>query len=148
MMSGRASWPSPGPSPEVFLYVVAALVVYRVRRRLAALAALAAVSWRFRLFFCLGRHDPLAGFLLPVCRMDGFMMGGMVAVLLKAGHLDRLSRRQAWVVRAGVGAGLAWFIGTTLALTDSKGVFAVLADLPVLGLFFSGVIILIVAGLR
>jgi len=133
-------------SDEVFLYAVAAAVVYRFRRRVAVLAALAAFSWLCRLYFCLVRHEPSVGFFLPLCRMDEFMMGGMVAVLLKGGRLDRLSRFQTWAVRTGVGAGLAWFVGTTLALADSKGSFAMLADLPVLGLFFSCILILIVAG--
>ena len=134
-------------SVEVFLYAVAAAVVFRFRKgRVGILAGLALASWLLRTAATVVFHAYYVCYFLPVCRMDEFMMGGIVAVMLREGRLDGLGSAARTVLRAAVGAGLVFFAGTTLAVVDSKGEFAAVVDFAVLGAFFSAVLILVLAG--
>lgn len=137
-------------SAEVFLYLVAAAVVVLFRRnRIAILLALALLSWVLRVVVSVLLHDPFACFFVPVCRMDGFMLGGIVAILLRDGRVGALSARQIGWIQCLVGACLVFFVGTTLAVVDSKGRFAAVVDFAVLGVLFAAVLLLtLVAGQR
>jgi peptidoglycan/LPS O-acetylase OafA/YrhL len=134
-------------SVEVFLYAVAAAVVYRLRGdRIRILAGLAIFSWALRAVASVVFHDYFICYFLPVCRMDEFMMGGIVAVALRSGQLGRIGRKAMTRLRIFVCACAAFFVGTTLAVTDSKGEFAAVVDFAFLGFFFSAVLVLVLAG--
>jgi peptidoglycan/LPS O-acetylase OafA/YrhL len=133
-------------SAEVFLYVLAAAVVALFKRnRIGILLGLAFISWMLRVFLSVFLHDPFACFFVPVCRMDGFMLGGVVAILLRDGVVGALSARQIGWLRGLVGACLVFFVGTTLAVVDSKGRFAAVADFAVLGVLFASILLLTLA---
>jgi peptidoglycan/LPS O-acetylase OafA/YrhL len=134
-------------SVEVFLYLVAAAVVYGCRgERIRILAGLAMLSWALRAVASIFFHSYFICYFLPVCRMDEFMMGGIVAVMLRNGRLDGIGPRAVMRLRMFVGACLAFFVGTTLAVIDSKGEFAAVVDFAFLGAFFSAVLLLVLAG--
>jgi len=136
-------------SVEVFLYVVAAAVVYGCKGdRIRILAALALSSWAIRAVASVVFHSYLICYFLPVCRMDEFMLGGIVAVMLRKGHLNGIGPKAIMRLRIFVCACIALFAGTTLALTDSKGEFAAVVDFAFLGVFFSAALILVLAGGR
>jgi peptidoglycan/LPS O-acetylase OafA/YrhL len=134
-------------SVEVFLYLVAAAVVFGFRGgRMRILAGLALSSWLLRAVASIFFHSYFICYFLPVCRMDEFMMGGIVAIMLRNGQLNGVSPAKMTGLRAFVFAGVAFFAGTTLAVTDSKGEFAAVVDFAFLGAFFSAVLILVLAG--
>jgi peptidoglycan/LPS O-acetylase OafA/YrhL len=68
---------------EVQFYVAAAVLVlaFRPRTRIAALTTLVVVAYLARVYCVFRANDQAAAYLLPVCRMDGFMMGGIAATL-------------------------------------------------------------------
>jgi peptidoglycan/LPS O-acetylase OafA/YrhL len=74
---------------EVQFYAAACVLVlaFRPRRRIAVLATLVAVAYLARLYYVYLRNDQAAAYLLPVCRMDGFMLGGIAATLFAGGRL-------------------------------------------------------------
>ncbi len=134
-------------SAEVFLYFVAAAVIACCRRhRIRILLGLALLSWALRIVATLRFHDPFICFFVPACRMDGFMLGGVVAILLKNGSLDNVSSRQLVWLRCLVCACLIFFVGTTIAVVDSKGSFAALFDFAFLGVFFAAILLLTLSG--
>jgi peptidoglycan/LPS O-acetylase OafA/YrhL len=134
-------------SVEVFLYVVAAAIVFGYKGdRIRVLAGLALLSWGLRAVASLFFHSYFVCYFLPVCRMDEFMMGGIVAVMLRNGKLKGIGPGAMLRLRMFVCACLAFFVGTTLAVTDSKGEFAAVVDFAFLGVFFSAVLILVLAG--
>jgi peptidoglycan/LPS O-acetylase OafA/YrhL len=77
---------------EVFLYALSFLIICLAPRRtwIRAMAATVAASFACRLFIVMFTGNLLAAYLLPVCRMDGFMIGGAVAVLYAEGRLKPL----------------------------------------------------------
>jgi peptidoglycan/LPS O-acetylase OafA/YrhL len=81
---------------EVFLYGLAFLIICFAsnKNRIRAMAVAAAVSCACRLFVVLFTDNFLAAYLLPLCRMDGFMMGGIVAELYARGQLDSVNPRR------------------------------------------------------
>jgi peptidoglycan/LPS O-acetylase OafA/YrhL len=136
-------------SVEVFLYLVAAAVVYGYRGdRIRILAGLALFSWAIRAVASIFFHSYFICYFLPVCRMDEFMMGGIVAVMLRNGRLNGIGPKTVTRLRIFVCACLAFFVGTTLAVIDSKGEFAAAVDFAFLGVFFSAVLLLVLAGGR
>jgi peptidoglycan/LPS O-acetylase OafA/YrhL len=74
---------------EVLLYCVAFLVVRWVapRGRIRVMLGLAAFSLLARAYFVFVARDNAAAYLLPICRMDGFMLGGTAALLHIGGRL-------------------------------------------------------------
>jgi peptidoglycan/LPS O-acetylase OafA/YrhL len=79
---------------EVFFYGMAFLLVLFVpsRKRIRALVALVALSYLARVYFAIARNDLAAAYLFPVCRMDGFMLGGIAAILYLGGRLPLRAR--------------------------------------------------------
>ena len=74
---------------EVFLYAVAFVVVICAPKKhlVKIVAALAVVSLASRLYIVAIHGDLYAAYLLPICRMDGFMFGGIIALLYSDGRL-------------------------------------------------------------
>jgi peptidoglycan/LPS O-acetylase OafA/YrhL len=74
---------------EVFFYVMAFVIVAWVpaRRRIPVLVGLVALCYLSRLYFVFLRNDLAAAYSLPICRMDGFMLGGITAILYREGRL-------------------------------------------------------------
>ncbi len=74
---------------EVFLYVIAFFVVLWIpaRHRIKALVGLILSSYLARVYCVFVENDLAAAYLLPFCRMDGFMMGGIAAMLHAGGRL-------------------------------------------------------------
>jgi peptidoglycan/LPS O-acetylase OafA/YrhL len=136
-------------SVEVFLYLVAAAVVFWHKGdRIRVLAGLALFSWALRAVASVVFHSYFICYFLPVCRMDEFMMGGIVAIMLRNGQINGIGPRMKTGLWIFTCACLAFFAGTTLAVTDSKGEFAAVVDFAFLGVFFSAVLILVLAGSR
>jgi peptidoglycan/LPS O-acetylase OafA/YrhL len=80
---------------EVFLYVLLLLMVCFIpkRRVLMAMAAAAVTSLVLRVYIAVSGGDLFAAYMLPVCRMDAFMLGGIIAYLYEGGHLARINTR-------------------------------------------------------
>jgi peptidoglycan/LPS O-acetylase OafA/YrhL len=74
---------------EVQFYAAACVLVLalRPRPRIAVLGALVVVAYLARVYYVFRANDQAAAYLLPVCRMDGFMMGGIAATLYSSGRL-------------------------------------------------------------
>jgi peptidoglycan/LPS O-acetylase OafA/YrhL len=131
-------------SVEVFLYAMAAAVVFCFRgQRIRILAGLAVLSWLLRAVASVFFHSYFICYFLPVCRMDEFMMGGIVAIMLRNGQLNGIGPTKIMYLRVFVCACVAFFLGTTLAVADSKGEFAAVVDFAFLGVFFSSVLLLV-----
>jgi peptidoglycan/LPS O-acetylase OafA/YrhL len=80
---------------EVFLYGLAFVIVCLTsnRNRIWVVAAVAVISYTARLYIVLFTGNFLAAYLLPVCRMDGFMFGGIIAHLYTSHTLkDSISK--------------------------------------------------------
>jgi peptidoglycan/LPS O-acetylase OafA/YrhL len=77
---------------EVFLYVLSFIIVCLASRRhqIKAMMAVVAASYCARLYVVFLTHNFLAAYLLPVCRMDGFMIGGIVAFLYSSDRLQEI----------------------------------------------------------
>lgn len=77
---------------EVFLYGLSFLIVCFAPRgiRIRAMLAAVAVSFACRVLVVMFTGNLLAAYLLPVCRMDGFMIGGAVSILYAEGRLKPL----------------------------------------------------------
>jgi peptidoglycan/LPS O-acetylase OafA/YrhL len=78
---------------EVFLYVLLLLFVCFIPRRhvLKAMAGAAVTSLVLRAYIAVSGGDLFAAYMLPVCRMDAFMLGGIIAYLHENGHLVRIN---------------------------------------------------------
>ena len=72
---------------EVFFYVLALLLWSKGPPRVWALAMLVATSYVARLVVVFVWHNPVAAYLLPLCRMDGFFLGGIAALAAARGRL-------------------------------------------------------------
>jgi peptidoglycan/LPS O-acetylase OafA/YrhL len=85
---------------EVFFYGLAFLMVLVVprARRIPVLGALVLASYACRIYFVFAAGDQAAAYLIPVCRMDGFMMGGIAATLYVGGRLPLADTRVIDVV--------------------------------------------------
>jgi peptidoglycan/LPS O-acetylase OafA/YrhL len=68
---------------EVFFYAIAFVIVAWVpsRRCIPTLAGLVVLCYLSRFYFVFVRNDLAAAYTLPICRMDGFMLGGITANL-------------------------------------------------------------------
>jgi peptidoglycan/LPS O-acetylase OafA/YrhL len=55
-------------------------------------------SYACRIYFVFAAGDQAAAYLIPVCRMDGFMMGGIAATLYVGGRLPLADTRLIDVV--------------------------------------------------
>ena len=80
---------------EIFFYVIAFFVILwiRARLRIATLLGLIVFTYLCRVFCVFVANDLAAAYLLPVCRMDGFMMGGITAMLYFGGRLPMRDTR-------------------------------------------------------
>jgi len=75
---------------EVFFYLVSFVLVCLVPKRhlIKAMIGMALASFILRIYTAVIEGNLSAAYLLPTCRLDGFMLGGVVAVLYAG---DRLS---------------------------------------------------------
>jgi peptidoglycan/LPS O-acetylase OafA/YrhL len=90
---------------EVFLYVVLLFIVCFVPKRhvLKAMAAVAASSLVLRATIAAAGGDLYGASMLPVCRMDGFMLGSIIAFLHEGGRLARVNTRMLdWAIALSV----------------------------------------------
>jgi peptidoglycan/LPS O-acetylase OafA/YrhL len=80
---------------EVFLYVLLLLMVCFIPKGRVpwAMAAAAATSLVLRARIGLSGGDLIEAYMLPVCRMDAFMLGGVIAYLHSNGVLSRVNVR-------------------------------------------------------
>jgi len=86
---------------EVGFYGVAFLVVllFPARARIRILLALVAVSYLARVAFVFIRNDLAAAYIFPACRMDGFMLGGIAAILYVEKRLTARFRKMLnWIL--------------------------------------------------
>jgi peptidoglycan/LPS O-acetylase OafA/YrhL len=125
---------------EVFLYLLAFLIFRFVsnRNRIKAMITVVAVSYAARLYVVLFTGNLLAAYLLPVCRMDGFMIGGIIAVLYAEDKLARADSRGLDLLLSllfGVFVALSW------AAQHFASSFSILFSYSFYSLFYSAILI-------
>ena len=130
---------------EVMFYAAAFVIIAWIpaRRRIPALAALVAACYLSRLYYVFVGRDLAAAYLLPVCRMDGFMIGGICAILHAEGRLPPRGHRGldlALAALAPVYCLLAW-----LGHLQSTP-FSVLFSYAFYSLFYALVLVRVLAG--
>jgi peptidoglycan/LPS O-acetylase OafA/YrhL len=130
---------------EVFLYVLMFLIVCFVPRKhvLKAMAACAAVSVGLRAYAVASGGDLIGAFMLPVYRMDGFMLGGIIALLHSGGRLGWASIRGLdWAV----GLCAIVFVAMTYSDVNLFGPFAVACGYAFYAVFFSAILMRVIKG--
>jgi len=130
---------------EVFLYALLFLIVYLLpgRHRVKAMAAAVAVSYLCRLYVVLGTHNFLAAYLLPVCRMDGFMIGGIVAELYASGRLAAVNVRR---LNGMLAAMFCVFAALSVAAQHFASGFSILFSYAFYSLFYSAFLVRLLSG--
>jgi peptidoglycan/LPS O-acetylase OafA/YrhL len=130
---------------EVFLYALAFVIVCFApnRNRIKAMVAAAAVSFACRLFVVFFTDNFLAAYLLPVCRMDGFMLGGVVAELYARGGLasvnfQRLNRTLAVL--------FCVFAALSIGARHFASGFSILFSYAFYSVFYSAILVRLTGG--
>ncbi len=130
---------------EVYLYIVSFLIVALVPRRrwLATMVGAIGVSYLARLYVVLFTRNPLVALLFPVCRMDGFMMGGVVAVLYTGlGRIPMSTRALNRILLPMFGVfGILCVMGNPPETT-----FAILFSYLFYSLFYCLILVRVIAG--
>lgn len=130
---------------EVFFYIIAFLIVAWVpaRRRIRALAVLVLVCYLSRIFFVFVRNDLAAAYILPICRMDGFMIGGICAILYAEGRLPprNLARLNVVLLSLAPVYGLLAYLGHL-----QSEPFSIMFSYAFYSLFYSLVVIRVLVG--
>lgn len=128
---------------EVFLYALSFLIICFAleRNRMRAMEALIALSLASRLYIVLFTDNLLAAYLLPVCRMDGFMLGGLAAVLYSEGRLT-----PAIVRNAGRALPILFcvFVALSISAHHFAGGFSIVFSYPFYAVFYSVILVTVV----
>jgi peptidoglycan/LPS O-acetylase OafA/YrhL len=130
---------------EVFLYVLLWAIVCFIPKRhvLKAMAAAAAASVALRLFTVMTGGDPYGAFMFPPCRMDGFMLGAIVALLHSRGRLSWVNTRALnWVIAF---CALA-FAAMTCVDVNLYGGFAIAFGYAFYAAFFAAIVLRVAMG--
>lgn len=128
---------------EVFLYALSFVVIGMAsnRNRIKAMLTLVAVSYAARLYVVFMTDNYMAASLLPVCRMDGFMIGGIIALMSTEQKLGRIMSLTRWPF-------LAIMLGVFVALSTYSphyaGSFSILFSYAFYAIFYSAILLTIV----
>ena len=132
---------------EVFLYILSFFIVYFVpgKRLVKALITVAVISYLARLYIAVTRDglDLIAANLLPFCRMDGFMLGGIVATLYANDGLSWINRR---VLDAALLLFSCVFVVLTLKDHYVFGRFSILFSYAFYSVFYAAIIVKLTRG--
>jgi peptidoglycan/LPS O-acetylase OafA/YrhL len=130
---------------EEFLYVLIFLIISFVSKRhiLKTMAAVATVSVGLRIFTVLSGGDLVGAFMLPVYRMDGFMLGCIVALLYSRGQLAWVSAR---VLNWFIALCTVGFVAMTYSDVNLFGPFAITFGYAFYAVFFAAVLTRVVIG--
>jgi peptidoglycan/LPS O-acetylase OafA/YrhL len=128
---------------EVFLYILSFLMVVLITRKhlMKAMAAVALISCIIRIHTVVTGGNLVGAWLLPTSRMDGFMLGGIVAVLYAKGHLSRINGRALnWALVAC----LAAFVLLTCYGVNLYSRFTIVFGYAFYAVFYSVVLIKVI----
>jgi peptidoglycan/LPS O-acetylase OafA/YrhL len=130
---------------EEFLYILIFLIICFVPQRhvLKAMAMSAVLSVGLRIYTVLSAGDLVGAFMLPVYRMDGFMLGGIIALLYSA---DRLKWASVRALNWAIGLCSLGFAAMTYVDVNLFGPFAVACGYAFYAAFFSAVLIRVIKG--
>jgi peptidoglycan/LPS O-acetylase OafA/YrhL len=125
---------------EVFLYILSFLIVCCVsdKNRIRCMIALVMVSIVARLYVVLFTGNLLAAYLLPVCRMDGFMTGGIIAVLFAEKKLPLAGSSGLDLILL---ISLGVFIALSAAARHFASSFSILFSYTFYSIFYSAILI-------
>ena len=130
---------------EEFLYVLIFLIIAFVPKRhvLKVMAAVAATSIGLRIYTVLTGGDLIGAFMLPVYRMDGFMLGCIISLLYSSGKLEWVRARVLnWLIAlCGIG-----FAAMTYSDVNLYGPFAITFGYAFYAIFFAAVLTRVVRG--
>ena len=130
---------------DEFLYVLLLLIVCFVPRRhvLKAMAAAAAVSVVLRIHTVVSWGNLIGAFMLPVCRMDGFMLGGIIAILYSTDQLSWVGARvlDGLIILCSVA-----FVAMTCCDVNLFGRFAITFGFAFYAFFFGAIVARVVKG--
>jgi len=130
---------------EVFLYALSFLIVCFVpkRNRIMAMMAAVAASYFIRLSVVMFTGNLLAAYLLPVCRMDGFMIGGIIAVSYAGGRTTPIdSRHLDWVLLLL----FCVFVALSVGARHFASGFSILFSYAFYSVFYSAVLARLIGG--
>lgn len=130
---------------EEFLYIIILLMVCFIpsRHLIKAMAATALTSLALRIHTVVTGGNLVGAYLLPTCRMDGFMLGGIIALLYSRDQLTWVNTRILnWVI--------AIFATTFVAMSYNNvnlyGRFAITFAYSFYAVFFASILIRILKG--
>jgi peptidoglycan/LPS O-acetylase OafA/YrhL len=127
---------------EVFLYILSFLIVLCLPSRfwVKILVGMVAISYGFRLDIILAHQNLIAAYDLPNCRMDGFMIGGIVALLYARGQLKINQRLLDWFILTM----LAGFVALSINDLPFLARFSILFSYLYYSMFFSAILIKVI----
>lgn len=130
---------------EVFLYALSLAIICVVtdKGRIRAMVAAAAFSLAARVCIVLFTENLLAAYLLPVCRMDGFMLGGIAAVLYGG---DGGAPRVLSALGRALPVLLCVFVALSVGARHFASAFSILFSYAFYSLFYSAILVAAVGG--
>ena len=130
---------------EVFLYLLLWAIVCLVpgRHVLKAMAAAAAASLALRIYTVMTGGDLYGAFMFPPCRMDGFMLGGIVALLHSRGQLSWVSTR---ALNGVIALCSLAFVAMTCGDVNLYGGFAITFGYAFYAAFFAAIVLRVAMG--
>jgi peptidoglycan/LPS O-acetylase OafA/YrhL len=130
---------------EVFLYALSFLIVRFLSKgnRMKAMLAAVAASYAARLAILMFTGNLLAAYLLPVCRMDSFMAGGIVAVLYADGSLKRAPSRKLDALLLVL---FCVFATLSACAMHFAGAFSILFSYAFYSVFYSAILVRLLNG--
>lgn len=130
---------------EVFFYGLSFVIIClaSANNRIWVMTAAAVTSFGVRLYIVLFTANYLGAYLLPICRMDGFMIGGIIAHLYKSHALnDAVFRR----LRSVLPILFLVLAALTVGAWHFASVFSILFSYLFYSLFYSAILIIIIGG--
>ncbi len=127
---------------EVFLYGLAFIMVCLTskKNRTKAMAAVGVVSYAIRLYVVFFTTNLLAAYLMPVCRMDGFMIGGVIAQLYSSNALtDFFPRTRGRILQFL----FCVFVVLSIGAAHFASSFSILFSYSFYALFYSSILMAI-----
>ena len=130
---------------EEFLYIVILLMVCFIPQRhlLKAMATAAIISVVLRIYTVISGGNLVGAYLLPPWRMDGFMLGAIIAVVYSKDQLAWVNTRVLnWLVALLA----AVFVAMTYSNVNLYGRFAITVGYAFYAVFFSAIVIRVIKG--
>jgi peptidoglycan/LPS O-acetylase OafA/YrhL len=130
---------------EEFLYVLILFMVCFIpsRHLIKAMAAAAATSLILRIHTVMTDGNLVGAYLLPPYRMDGFMLGGIIALLHSRGQLSSINTR---VLNWAVLSFSLIFAAMTYSNVNLFGRFAIAFGYAFYAMFFASILVRVIKG--